>query len=158
MAYDNNVYKNKTEDYKIAPSKVIREIFACGNGNPRLWTGLLQSWNPEFSSGVTNGIQNPSSTDKECGIQCLESGIHGVESRILKSSAWNPESTAWNRESWNPVPGIRDPLRGIQNLGIQYLESGIHSVESRIFKRLSWVFLHATRKSIFPFLVPWRQY
>ena len=151
MAYDNNVYKNKTEDYKIAPSKVIREIFACGNGNARLWTGLLQSWNPEFSSGVTNGIQNPSSTDKECGIQCLESGIHGVESRILESSTWNPGSTAWNQESWNPVPGIRDPLRGIQNLGIQYLES-------RIFKRLSWVFLHATRKSIFPFLVPWRQY
>ena len=139
MAYDNNVYKNKTEDYKIAPSKVIREIFACGNGNPRLWTGLLQSWNPEFSSGVTNGIQNPSSTDKECGIQCLESGIHGVESRILESSTWNPGSTAWNPESRNPVPGI-------------------HSVESRIFKRLSWVFLHATRKSIFPFLVPWRQY
>ena len=133
MAYDNNVYKNKTEDYKISPSKVIREIFACGNENPGLWTGILQSWNPEFSSGVTTGIQNPSSTDKECGIQCLESGIHGVESknleiqclesgihgvesRILESSTWNPGSTAWNPESWNPVPGIWNPQRGIQNL------------------------------------------
>ena len=55
MAYDNNVYKNKTEDYKIAPSKVIWEIFACGNRNTGLWTGILESstwypgstaWNP----------------------------------------------------------------------------------------------------------------
>ena len=57
MAYDNNVYKNKTEDYKIAPSKVIRKIFACGNRNPSLWTG----------------------------IQYLVSGIHSVESKIFKS-------------------------------------------------------------------------
>ena len=28
------------------------------------------------------GIQNPSSTDKESKIQYLESGIHGMESRI----------------------------------------------------------------------------
>jgi len=28
------------------------------------------------------GIPNPSSTDKEFGRPCLESGIHGVESRI----------------------------------------------------------------------------
>lgn len=39
MAYDNNVYKNKTEDYKIAPSEIIREIFVCGNWNP----GILDS-------------------------------------------------------------------------------------------------------------------
>ena len=31
---------------------------------------------------LTIGIRNPSSTDKEKGIQYLESGIHGVESRI----------------------------------------------------------------------------
>ena len=58
MAYDNNVYKNKTEDYKIAPSKVIREIFACGSGKPGAldWTpAIMESgiqlrgndWNPE---------------------------------------------------------------------------------------------------------------
>lgn len=56
MAYDNNVYKNKTIDYKIAPSKVIRKIFAWGNWNPGLWTGILESstwysgstaWNPK---------------------------------------------------------------------------------------------------------------
>ena len=28
------------------------------------------------------GIHNPSSTDKKYGIQYLESGIHGVESKI----------------------------------------------------------------------------
>ena len=28
------------------------------------------------------GIPNPSSTDKEFGRPCLDSGIHGVESRI----------------------------------------------------------------------------
>ena len=31
------------------------------------------------------GIQNPSSTDKESGIQYLESGIHCMESRIQDS-------------------------------------------------------------------------
>ena len=31
---------------------------------------------------VAQGIRNPSSTDKEFGIQWLESGIHGVEFRI----------------------------------------------------------------------------
>ena len=39
------------------------------------------------AEGIQNSIddiriQNPSSTDKESGIQYLESGIHGVESRI----------------------------------------------------------------------------
>ena len=55
---------------------------------------LFCSWNPEswpLESGIhhtesgillTFGIRKPSSTDKESVIQCLESGIHGVESRI----------------------------------------------------------------------------
>ncbi|CAH3018662.1 unnamed protein product, partial [Porites evermanni] len=32
--------------------------------------------------GIQIGIRNPSSTDEESEIQYLESGIHGVESRI----------------------------------------------------------------------------
>ena len=68
----------------------IREILACGIRNPR--NSCL--WNPEYwaldsgihfkESGIplTIRIQNPSSTEKEFGIQHLESGIHGVESRI----------------------------------------------------------------------------
>ena len=31
---------------------------------------------------MTTGVQNPSSTDKECGTKYLEFGIHGVESRL----------------------------------------------------------------------------
>lgn len=51
MAYDNNVYKDKIEDYKIAPSKVIRKIFACGNRNPGIlesstWYPGSTAWNP----------------------------------------------------------------------------------------------------------------
>ena len=51
MAYDNNVYKNKIEDYKIAPSKVIRKIFARGNRNPGIlesstWYPGSTAWNP----------------------------------------------------------------------------------------------------------------
>ena len=41
------------------------------------------------------GIQNPSSTDKESGIQYLESGIR------------NPESIAWNPESKIPLHGAK---------------------------------------------------
>ena len=54
-------------------------------------------WNPEYSSS----IRNPSTTDKECGIQCLESGIHVVESRIQnpRCGIHNPESMARNPES-----------------------------------------------------------
>ena len=38
------------------------------------------------------GIRNPSSTGKESGIQCLESKIHGVESRIqdTRQPPWIP--------------------------------------------------------------------
>ena len=41
-------------------------------------------WNVAKESGISLkiGIWNPSSTDKENGIQYLETGIHGVESRI----------------------------------------------------------------------------
>ena len=44
-------------------------------------------WNPEYWAleygiQLMQGIRNPSSTDKNSGIQYLESRIHGVESRI----------------------------------------------------------------------------
>ena len=64
----------------------------------RFWNlGNFCLWNQEYSSS----IRNPSSTDKECGIQYLESGIHVVESRIQNPQCGihNPESTAWNPES-----------------------------------------------------------
>ena len=49
------------------------ECFPFGNRNPEF---------QEIRIPLTNGIQNPSSADKDSGIHYLESGIHGVESRI----------------------------------------------------------------------------
>ena len=71
----------------------IREVFACGIReiwNQRnvflLETGILsfeiRNTTQEIRIPLTNGIQNPSSADKDSGIHYLESGIHGVESRI----------------------------------------------------------------------------
>ena len=36
----------------------------------------------ESAIPLTIEIQNPSSADREPGIQCLESGFHGLESKI----------------------------------------------------------------------------
>ena len=39
----------------------------------------------DIAQGIPIGIRNPSSTDEEPGVQYLESGIHGVESRSQDS-------------------------------------------------------------------------
>ena len=57
--------------------------------NPKSWA--LESGIQLKGSGIplTIGIQNPSATDKEPGIQYLESGIWNSESLM----AWNPKSS-----------------------------------------------------------------
>ena len=60
-----------------------------GEGNPD--SGILEI----ISCGIRIlgfGIRNPSSTGKESRIQCLESKIHGVESRIqdTRQPPWIP--------------------------------------------------------------------
>ena len=57
----------------------IREFFSCGNRNPELG---IRKTAQEIRIQQTIGIQNPSSADKDSGIHYLESGIHGMESRI----------------------------------------------------------------------------
>ena len=49
---------------------LIGEIFACGIKKTGLWNREYSSWNPESHLRL------------EFAIQYLESGIHGVESRI----------------------------------------------------------------------------
>ena len=46
---------------------------AYGMGNPRLWNPENSSRNPGILLAIESG--NPSSTDKESGVQCLESRI-----------------------------------------------------------------------------------
>ena len=82
--------------HNITPCKESRfrnpAIFFVWNPESRkicLWK-YPESWDLEsiniqlkgFEIPLTMGIQNPSCTDKEPGIHYLESGIHGVESRI----------------------------------------------------------------------------
>ena len=65
--------------WEILVETGIRDIFLVKSGI--LGFGIRNTaqgiWIP-----MTTGIQNPSSTDKECGTKYLESGIHGVESRL----------------------------------------------------------------------------
>ena len=84
----------------VNPCKYYRKLVECRNGgfsrllvatsfpiSFRPMQGNPDPWIVKFllvESGILLriGIQNPSSSDKESGIQYLESGIHGVESRI----------------------------------------------------------------------------
>ena len=101
----------------------------------------------EFGIPLMSGIQHPSSTDKESTIQYLESGIHGVESRIQDCLEffWISESGNfcwWDPESWALDPGIQPkesgiPLtNGIQNRGSTYKDwnpvPGIRNPRRRI--------------------------
>ena len=59
----------------------IRENFACGIRNPRVWNPEYTSTNPEsHNNPLTIGIQNP-----KFDGQRLESGMHRVEYRIQAS-------------------------------------------------------------------------
>ena len=57
-------------------------IHGFGIRNPRLCNA--ESTALESGIPLKTAIRNPSSTDKKSGIQHLESGIHGVESRIIR--------------------------------------------------------------------------
>ena len=77
---------------KRIPDSVIRGFFYLRNSefrifclrNPESWTLKIEILNSAQESGnpLQIGIRNPRSSDKESGIQYLESRIHGVESRI----------------------------------------------------------------------------
>ena len=73
-------------------------------------SGKLELWDPEswvMKFGLqlkqsriipTIGIRNPSSTDKESEIWYLESGIHGVESRIQDLNYLTKETGSERKE------------------------------------------------------------
>ena len=58
----------------------IREIFLLWN--PQFWALQCRIQLKEYLIAPTIGICNPSFTDKESGIQYLESRVHGWKSRI----------------------------------------------------------------------------
>ena len=93
--HENSPSKDKTFKVHITPCKVIRipesGKFCLWNpeSSENLFLWNWKSWT--WESGIqlkkseiplTIEIQNPSSTNKESEIYCLESGIHSVESRI----------------------------------------------------------------------------
>ena len=67
-----------------------REIFAFGT-EIREVSWALESGIQLKESGIQLAIRvwNPSSTDIKLGIECLESGIHGVEPKILDKQIVN---------------------------------------------------------------------
>ena len=96
----------------VNPCKYYRKLVECRNGgfsrllvatsfpiSFRSCKGIQIPESVKFllvESGILLriGIQNPSSTDKESGIQYLESRIHGV-----RRPSFDRLLTAWNRES-----------------------------------------------------------
>ena len=66
--------------------------FARGIRNFGLWILEFSFWNPELGPEIRNPaaikIGNPSSTDKESGIQYLESRIHNMESIQDQRLSW----------------------------------------------------------------------
>ena len=94
-------------------------------------SGKLELWDPEswaMKSGLqpkqsriilTVGIGNPSSTDKESEIWYLESGIHGVESRIQDLDYLTKETGSERKEEL----GLR--RGGERGAGIEKRRKGV---------------------------------
>ena len=55
-----------------------------------------------FVCGITIGNRYPSFTDDKCGIQCLESGHHGVntESKTVLDSLWHRAIDTSREDAW----------------------------------------------------------
>ena len=122
--------------FKGNPGSGIREIIACGTrklGNFSLWNPeSWAAWNPQYHSRnlesqkrLPSGIQFPLT---KTGIQFLESGIYGVESRIQDCLGFpyiGRKSLSRVKKKPQPLPGwslIQVPLK---KTGIQFLESRI---------------------------------
>ena len=94
--FGGSAYNYISQNFDIICNTAPLRLKVCLQGSPHVRFRGFQNpanfclWNPEswkFSSRKSGiqpmiGIWNPSSTDKESKIQYLESGIHGVESRI----------------------------------------------------------------------------
>ena len=65
------------------PDSRIRENFACGIWNPGLWNPEDSLRNPESHKRLESRIQVPLT---KTGINYLESGIHGPESKTVLDS------------------------------------------------------------------------
>ena len=62
------------------PDSLIRENFACGIWNPGLWNSEYSLRNLESHKRLESRIQVPLT---KTGINYLESGIHGPESKTF---------------------------------------------------------------------------
>ena len=87
-----------------------RHVIESGFRNPVNFPCGIRNTAQGFRISLTIGIWNPSSAEKESGIQYLESGIPGVESRIQNCVGFphigrenpflrenNCRGTCWNR-------------------------------------------------------------
>ena len=102
------------------------ECFPFGNRNPEFW-------NPEYNSRLriplTNGIQNPSSADKDSGIHYLESGIYNVESKIQDCDSFSYMERG-DAQSTSSHPHVREGRK----IGTQKRNSASHNYIANILQ------------------------
>ena len=121
--HENSPSKDKTFKVHITPCKVIRipesRKFCLWNpeSSENLFLWNWKSWTRESGiqlkkSGIplTIDIRNPTSTNKESEIYCLEFGIHSVESRIQDCLAFpyimrrtNHNELYWQQRANNKI-------------------------------------------------------
>ena len=79
----------------------IRDLWIQSSSKSLSWN--LESGALESGIPLTIGIRNPSFTEKESGIQFLESGIHGVESRIQDCPGFPYTDESCNSLHFEPI-------------------------------------------------------
>ena len=118
----------------------IREVFAHGIReilNQRtvflLETGILsfgiRNTTQEIRIPLTNGIQNPSSADKDSGTHYLESGIYGVESKIQDCHSFSYMERG-DAQSTSSHPHVREGRK----MGTQKRNSTSHNYIANILQ------------------------
>ena len=75
LSEEENVSPLYSAHVKVFGFRILKKKIACGILIP--W-----SWNRVSAHGIQNSTHGKNSTGRKSGIQCMEYGIHRLESRI----------------------------------------------------------------------------
>ena len=120
-------------------------MFACGTGMQPIFV---------VESGILGfGIRNPSSTDKWSGIQYLESGIHGLDSRVQDCLRFPHMGRSFDLQISHP--SLSDEAGRKKGLTTSFIYLWLRQFVIESKQRRFWVTAHVNRKWNFCTLEPW---